>query len=154
MSMITNILSVHTAQTFIHRLVSYIMGLVLLCSMFAPVMALDISSSPFIDPDYVWPVSDVNLQGTDGVEGDALIDVIRWAINRILWILWLIALLMLIRWGLQMVTAAGNEERYNNGWKILKQAAIWLAFIGVSWFIVSLILYVIFLVTNDAAWWA
>lgn len=138
----------------IYRLVSYSMGLVLLWVGSMSVMALDISSSPFVDPEYVWPVSDINLQGTAWVEWDALIDVIRWAINRLLWVLWLIALVMLIRWGLQMITAAGNEERYNNGFKILKQAAIWLAFIGVSWFIVSMILYVIYLVTGPAAWWA
>jgi len=42
-----------------------------------------------------------------------------------------------------MVTAAGNEDKYKAGFTILKQAALGLALIGVAWFIISLIFFVI-----------
>jgi hypothetical protein len=42
-----------------------------------------------------------------------------------------------------MVTATGEEKKYENGLKILKQAAIGLAIIGLSWIIVSAIFWII-----------
>ena len=42
-----------------------------------------------------------------------------------------------------MVTAAGDEEKYGVGFKILKQAGIGLAFIGLAWMVISLILFLI-----------
>jgi hypothetical protein len=58
-------------------------------------------------------------------------------------ILALVALVILIWGGFQMVTAAGNETQYKKGFKILQQAAIGLIFIGASWLIISLIFYII-----------
>jgi len=49
---------------------------------------------------------------TDGWQEDALINVIRGTVNWVLGIMWLIALIVLLYWGLLMVTAAGNEEQY------------------------------------------
>jgi len=84
-----------------------------------------------------------DASATDGWQGDALINVIKWWVNWILGILALIALLILIYGGLLMVTAAGSEDRYSKWWTILKQAAIGLIVIGVSWFIVSIIFWLI-----------
>jgi preprotein translocase subunit Sss1 len=47
-----------------------------------------------------------------------------------------------------MVTAAGNEEKYGTGFKILKQAGIGLVFIGLAWFVVSIIFFLLNLVTQ------
>ena len=74
---------------------------------------------------------------------EGLIGVIKGFINWVLWILGLIALIILLWGGFQMVIAAWDEEKFNNGFKILKQAGIGLALIWVSWFIVSLIFSVI-----------
>ena len=68
-----------------------------------------------------------------------LIDVIKSFINWMLGMLALIALVILIRGGFQMVTAAGDESKYKKGFKILQQAAIGLVFIWVSWLVVSVI---------------
>lgn len=68
-----------------------------------------------------------------------LIQIIKNAINRVLWILGLIVLVLLLRGGFQMVTAAGDETKYKAWFKILKQAAMGLAFIAVSRFMVSII---------------
>lgn len=81
---------------------------------------------------------------TDQWQG--FLDVVKWFVNWILWILALIALLVLL-WGwFQMVTAAWDDNKYKNGFKILKQAAIWLIMIWVAWFVVSLIFAVIWAV--------
>lgn len=47
-----------------------------------------------------------------------------------------------------MLTAAGDEKKYGTGMTIVKQAAIGLIFIGVSWLIVSAIFYVITTITT------
>ena len=42
-----------------------------------------------------------------------------------------------------MVTSAGEEDKYNSGFTILKYAAIGLILIGVAWFIVSGIFWLV-----------
>jgi len=68
------------------------------------------------------------------------IQIIKNFINWTLGILWLIALIVLLYGWFSMVTAAGDEEKYKKWFKILQQAAVGLIFIGISFFIVSVIL--------------
>ena len=82
---------------------------------------------------------------------NSLITIIKNAINRWLWILWLIVLVLLLRGGFQMVTAAGDETKYKAWFKILKQAAIGLAFIAISFFVVSIIFWLLWSLTGGAA---
>lgn len=79
--------------------------------------------------------------GTD--KGDSLIKVVKTFINWMLGMLALIALVILLRGGFQMVTAAGDDAKYKKGFKILQQAAIGLVFIGVSRLIVSVIFWLL-----------
>ncbi len=72
-----------------------------------------------------------------------VINILNAIVNYSLGILALVALGYLLYHGILIVTAAGDEERYNNGLKWLKYAAIALAGIGLSRFIVSLIFYII-----------
>jgi len=72
-----------------------------------------------------------------------LTDIIQNAVNRILWILALIALIILLYAGFLMLTAAGDEEKYNKWFTILKYVAIWLIFIGLARFMVSMIFFLI-----------
>ena len=76
-------------------------------------------------------------------QGGKLIDVIKSFINWMLGMLALIALVILIWGGFQMVTAAGDETKYKKGFKILQQAAIGLVFIWVSWLVVSVIFWLL-----------
>ena len=55
----------------------------------------------------------------------------------------LIALVILLWGGFQMVTAAGDDAKYKKGFKILQQAAIGLVFIGVSRLVVSVIFWLL-----------
>ena len=85
----------------------------------------------------------LELIGAGSGQWDSFANVVRGFINWTLGILALLALIILLRGGFQMVTAAGDEEKYKKWFTILKQAALWLAMIGVAWFIISLIFFVI-----------
>lgn len=87
----------------------------------------------------VTSTQNVGVAGAGVEQGGKLIDVIKSFINWMLGILALIALVVLLRGGFQMVTAAGDDAKYKKGFKILQQAAIGLVFIGVSRLVVSVI---------------
>jgi Type IV secretion system pilin len=88
------------------------------------------------------------VAGSGTWQWEWFLDVVRNGINWLLGILALITLILLLWGGFQMVTAAGDDKKYGDGFTILKQAAFGLIMIGVAWFIVSLIFFVITLVTN------
>lgn len=71
--------------------------------------------------------------------GKTAVDLIKGFINWILGLLSIIALGVSLWGGFQMVTAAGDDTKYKGGFKILKQAAVGLIIIGLSWIIVSTI---------------
>ena len=81
-----------------------------------------------------------------------LIDVAINFINRVLWILWFIALVICLIWWFQMVTASWDENKYKKWYTILKQAWIWLVVIWLSWIIVRLILWLISTMRSWAGW--
>lgn len=100
----------------------------------------------------IW-VGWVDLPGVDPnattAESDALVgSVIQTAVNRVLWILAFIALLILMYAWFLMLTAAGDDEKYNKWFNILKQVALWLVFIGLAWLVVSMIFFLIDLITQ------
>ncbi|MFZ2150515.1 MAG: hypothetical protein WAZ12_01815 [Candidatus Absconditicoccaceae bacterium] len=98
-------------------------------------------------------IGDIKVAGTASADTteDALIDTIKTFINRVLGILALITLVILLRGGFQMVTATGDDGKYKEGFKILKQAAMGLFFIGLSRLIVSMIFWIIGLVTGSGS---
>lgn len=54
-----------------------------------------------------------------------------------------IALAVCLWGGFQMVTAAGDDGKYKAGFTILKQAAVGLIVVGVSWIVISFVFWVI-----------
>lgn len=93
------------------------------------------------DPDVcIWGECP-NLSPGTGPEW--LLDSVKRFINYALWLLALLSLIIIIYWWFQMVTAAGNEDQYKKWFTILRQAAVWLAFIALSWIIVRFIFFVI-----------
>jgi len=72
-----------------------------------------------------------------------LIDTVKTAVNRVLWILSLIALILCLRGWFQMLTAAWDEWKVKKWTKVLTHAAIWLAVIWLSWIFVTFIFYLI-----------
>lgn len=97
-------------------------------------------------------VNNIQVPGAPNVNAtaasDQLITIIQNAINWVLGILSLIVLILLLRWGFQMITAAGDDDKYGSGFKILKQAAFGLVMIGLAWFIVSAIFWIINLIVQ------
>jgi len=92
----------------------------------------------------------IKLAGTEKDQDSNLIDVVKGFVNWTLGILWLIALVVLLRGGFQILIAAGDSDKVSNGWKIVKNALIGLAIIWVAWFIVSIIFFVINLLTVES----
>ena len=84
-----------------------------------------------------------NVAGSDQLRKDNLIKTIRTAINWVLGILSMIALVLCLWGGFKMMTSGGDSKKYEDWLNILKCAAIGLAIIAASWLIVSLIFFVI-----------
>jgi len=83
----------------------------------------------------------IGVAGADqwGQGNEGFIWFVQSAVNWILALLGLITIIILIYGGFQMVTAAGDDNKYKKGFTIVKQAAIGLILIGVSALIVNLI---------------
>lgn len=79
-----------------------------------------------------------------------LLDTIKNAINWILWILATIALCICMYWGFKMLTSGWDSKWYDAWRTVLKNAAIWLAIIWLSWMIVSLVFR--FVNTLSSSW--
>ena len=98
-------------------------------------------------------VENVGVSWTAGTAEDAssssLLDTITNAVNWILGMLALIALIICLWGGFQMVTAAGDDGKYKKGMTILKQAAIGLVIIGVAWLFVSVIFWAIWTLSAE-----
>lgn len=86
--------------------------------------------------------------GTDVDQWDRIIGVIKNFINYVLGFLGLIALIMLLFGWFKIVTWGSDEAKYQEGVKTLKNAAIGIGFIGISWFLVTAIFFVFGLITN------
>ncbi len=147
---------------FVRWFFSCIVPLVVLFSLWWVAFGLDTSITPFTDPihpwwaDWLWVVWLNDATPTTWGQEDSLVNVITWVVNRVLWVLSLIALLVVLRWWFQMVIAAWDEDKYNKWFTILKQASVWLAMIWLARFLVSGIFWLISLVTTEAkdTWWS
>lgn len=95
----------------------------------------------------------INLWWTGEVQWWAIEGIIADTVNRVLWFMWLIALVVVLIGWFMMLTAAGNEERYNSWWKYLKNAVIGLFLIAFARFILSLIFWLLNVALFDASWW-
>lgn len=92
-------------------------------------------------------------EGIGGVSGagtnnDNLMSVIKTGINWALGLVSTIAFGYLLYGGYKMITSAGQEDAYDEGVRILKNAAIGIAFIAVSWLLVTFIFAAVKMVTG------
>ena len=60
-------------------------------------------------------------------------------VNRVMSMLSVVALVVLLIGGYRMITANWDETKYKKGLSVLKQAAIWLVIIWLSWAIIRII---------------
>jgi Na+-driven multidrug efflux pump len=87
--------------------------------------------------------------GNQKLEWSALLDTVKNAINWILWILATVALVICLYGWFKMITSGGDEKKYEEWLKVLKNAAIWLAIVGLSWIIVSVIFWFVGTLSGD-----
>ena len=73
---------------------------------------------------------------------------IKWILNYILGIIWLVALWYMIFQWFRMLTAGSNEEEVNKAIQWIKYAVFAIVWVGLSWFILSIIFWFLQLVTN------
>ena len=66
----------------------------------------------------------------------------RW-LNWLVGILAILALFIMVYWWILMVTASWDDEKYKKWWTIMKQVAIGLIYIGLSWLFIMLVFYVV-----------
>jgi len=83
----------------------------------------------------------IGVTGADqgGQWNEWFLTFVQSAVNWILGLLGLITIIVLIWGGFQMVTAAGDDNKYKKWFTIVKQAVVGLILIGVSALIVNLI---------------
>ena len=87
-------------------------------------------------------VDGVNVIRTDDdTPNAALLDTIKNAINWILWFLATIVLCFCMYWWFKMILSWGNSKWYDDWWKVLKNALLWLAIILLAWMIVSVVFW-------------
>ena len=123
------------------KIAAFMMGLGLLVGSFGFVSA-DTGYQFWVNSQNVTDIK--GIAGTDGTDKkNTLESVIKKTINWVLSILSLIVFVLLLWWGFQMVTANWDDKKFSAWVTILKQSAIWLGFIAVSWLLVSMIFRVL-----------
>lgn len=132
----------HTLKKLLHKSFGmYIIGAFTTLGLVSTTFA----QGTFFDPT---KTTGLNVGGAGADQGETIIDIIKRFINYALGFLALIALVMLLWGGYKMVASGGDENAYKEGLKILKNAAIGIAFIAVSWFLVTFIFFAIGFVTG------
>ncbi len=86
-------------------------------------------------------IEDINTIHTEDHPNSRLLDTIKNAINWCLGILATVVLCFCIYWWFQMLTSWADSKWYDNWWKVLKNALLWLAIILLAWMIVSVIFW-------------
>ena len=87
---------------------------------------------------------------TEKPQGSHLLDSIRSFINWALWLLATVALVICLYAGFQMMTAGWDSGKYEKWFDLIKKAWIGLVIIGLSWMIVSFVMWIIEHVTADS----
>jgi hypothetical protein len=57
-----------------------------------------------------------------------------------------------MRGGFQMVTSGGDDDKYGAWFTILKHGATGLILIGVAWFVISIVFWLVAQIANDWTW--
>ena len=132
-----------------------LLGLVWLTAPVAQAWVFQWTQNWYVAVSDGWSSEDISLVWTGWSTLDGLVAAIKWAINWALGILAFIALIVLLYGWFLMVTAAWESEKYDKWFTILKQAAVGLVLIGVAWFVVSIVFWLINLTAQPAqSWWA
>ena len=138
----------------IKKIATFMMGLGLIASSSLAFVSAGEANSTFKTGGLKYDNSKVSEIGwVAGVSktqaNDWFLTVVKSAINWVLGMLGLIAFVLLLWGGFNMVTAAGDDKKFGEGLKILKNAGIGFVFIAVSWLLVSMIFWVVSGITSN-----
>ena len=100
----------------------------------------------------VWEIEGINDFGiTDNASArEVATNLVKWFLNYVLWLIGLVAMVYLLYHGFLALTAWANDEQSAKWISGIKYAIVAIFGLALSWFIVSLILYVIFLASSEA----
>jgi len=138
----------------IKKIATFMMGIGLIASSSLAFVSADVANSTFKAEGLKYDNSKVSeigwVAGVSNTQAnDWFLTVVKSAINWVLGMLGLIAFVLLLWGGFNMVTAAGDDKKFGEGLKILKNAGIGFVFIAVSWLLVSMIFWVVSGITNN-----
>ena len=138
----------------IKKIATFMMGIGLIASSSLAFVSAEAPNSTFQAKGLKYDNSGVSgIEWVAGVKQDQANDwfltVVKSAINWVLGMLGLIAFVLLLWGGFNMVTAAGDDKKFGEGLKILKNAGIGFVFIAVSWLLVSMIFWVVSGITSN-----
>lgn len=97
-------------------------------------------------------IKNISVGGVDQDQKDNFLDVVKGIANWVFGILALIALIIVMYGGFLMLTSAGEDDKYTTWWSIMKSALIGLLIIGVAWFVVSGIIWLVQQAGRAAEW--
>ncbi len=89
-------------------------------------------------------IDNPQIDDSDKAQEETL-EYVENVVNYFLGLVWFIALIYLLYHGFLMVTSAGEDDRYKKWWQWVKYWLIAVIWIGISWLIVSLIIYLVWL---------
>ena len=99
--------------------------------------------------DWLWLVKDIDVIGTSNDKpSSSLLDTVKSTIQWILGILATLTFCICLYAWFKMLTSWSDSKGYQDWWKILKNAALWLAIILLAWLITSAIIWFVKL-----QWW-
>lgn len=75
--------------------------------------------------------------------------VIQDLVSKVMWFLWLVAVLLAIYWGFMILTAAWDEAKVKKGKTVLTQAAFGLIVIFLAYSIVNFIIGILFWTSSN-----
>ena len=112
------------------------------------------SDDPIRDGSYIiWENTDGIYNAEEltdtGTSREKTTNFIKGIVNYALWILGLIALIYMMYHGFLTLTAGADEEKYKKWREGVRYAAIALAGIGVAWFVVSGVFWLVYQFTKD-----
>ena len=124
-----------------HKIRQYILTLAsIITSLWIAIIPSSVSAVWF---GSMMGVTGVNVPWTTTHQEDSLMHTIQTAINWVLGILATVSLCLVLYAGFLTMTSWWDSKKFDSWVSIIKNAAIGLAIIAVSWLIVSLIFYLI-----------
>jgi len=126
-------------KTLIYRLFTFFCAMTSIVVTMSPITLAQNDCNAYWKKCHVEGVETIHTKDPSTSAG--LLDTVKNAINRCLGILATVTLCFCMYWWFKMLTSWADSKWYDGGWKVLKNALIWLAIIWLAWMIVSVVFW-------------